>query len=65
MIRVALVGAAGRMGKTLIQAVTAAEGLQLTAATELPDSTLVGVDAGEVAGVGRLGSAHGFRPSIL
>jgi len=43
------------MGKTLIQAVTAAEGLQLTAATELPDSTLVGVDAGEVAGVGRLG----------
>ena len=55
MIRVALVGAAGRMGKTLIQAVTAAEGLQLTAATELPDSTLVGVDAGEVAGVGRLG----------
>jgi len=55
MIRVAVVGAGGRMGKTLIQAVTAAEGLQLTAATELPDSTLVGVDAGEVAGVGRLG----------
>jgi len=55
MIRVAVVGAAGRMGKTLIGAVTAAEGLALTAATELPDSTLVGVDAGELAGVGKLG----------
>jgi 4-hydroxy-tetrahydrodipicolinate reductase len=55
MIRVAVVGAAGRMGKTLIEAVTAAEGMALTAATEQPDSSLVGADAGEVAGVGRLG----------
>jgi 4-hydroxy-tetrahydrodipicolinate reductase len=55
MIRVAVVGAAGRMGKILIQAVTAQEGMSLTAATEQPDSTLVGVDAGELAGVGRLG----------
>jgi 4-hydroxy-tetrahydrodipicolinate reductase len=29
--------------------------MALTAATELPDSTLVGVDAGELAGVGKLG----------
>jgi 4-hydroxy-tetrahydrodipicolinate reductase len=57
MIRVAVVGAAGRMGKTLIQAVTAAEGVELTAATELPDSTLIGADAGELAGVGKLGIA--------
>jgi 4-hydroxy-tetrahydrodipicolinate reductase len=55
MIRVAVVGAAGRMGKTLIQAVSAAEGMELAAATELPDSTLVGADAGELAGVGKLG----------
>ena len=34
MIRVAVVGAGGRMGRTLIQAVTAAEGVELTAATE-------------------------------
>lgn len=54
MIRVAVVGAAGRMGKTLIQAVTAADGLELAAATEQPDSTLVGVDAGQLAGVGKL-----------
>jgi 4-hydroxy-tetrahydrodipicolinate reductase len=55
MIRVAVVGAAGRMGKTLIGAVSATEGMVLAAATELPDSTLVGADAGELAGVGRLG----------
>jgi 4-hydroxy-tetrahydrodipicolinate reductase len=55
MIRVAVVGAAGRMGRTLIQAVTATEGVSLTAATETPDSSLVGADAGEVAGVGKLG----------
>lgn len=55
MIRVAVVGAAGRMGKTLIQAVHAADGMDLSAATEQPDSTLVGVDAGELAGVGALG----------
>ena len=55
MTRVAVVGAAGRMGKTLIQAVHAADRLQLAAATEQPDSTLVGADAGELAGVGALG----------
>jgi 4-hydroxy-tetrahydrodipicolinate reductase len=57
MIRVAVVGAAGRMGKTLIRAVAAADDMELTAATELPDSTLVGADAGELAGLGRNGVA--------
>lgn len=57
MIRIAIVGAAGRMGRSLIQAVTEAEGMELGAATERPDSTLVGADAGELAGVGRLGVA--------
>ena len=57
MIRVAVVGAAGRMGKTLIEAVTSAEGMALTAATEAPDSTLVGTDAGEVSSIGWLGVA--------
>lgn len=55
MIRVAVVGAAGRMGKTLIQAVQAADDMRLSAATEQPDSTLVGADAGELAGVGKIG----------
>ena len=55
MIRVAVVGAGGRMGRNLIQAVVAADGLDLTAATERSDSSLIGSDAGELAGVGRLG----------
>ncbi|VAX05911.1 4-hydroxy-tetrahydrodipicolinate reductase [hydrothermal vent metagenome] len=55
MIRVAIVGAAGRMGKALIQAVQDAEGLVLGAATEHPQNTLIGVDAGDLAGVGSLG----------
>jgi len=55
MIRIAIVGAAGRMGKTLIEAVQESDGLVLGAATEQPHSTLVGVDAGDLAGVGTLG----------
>jgi 4-hydroxy-tetrahydrodipicolinate reductase len=57
MTRIAITGAAGRMGKTLIEAVDAAEGLTLGAAIVLPDSSLIGADAGELAGVGRLGVA--------
>ena len=54
-IRCAVTGAAGRMGQTLVQAVGAAPGLVLGAASERPDSSLIGADAGELAGVGRLG----------
>ncbi|MBU0498747.1 MAG: 4-hydroxy-tetrahydrodipicolinate reductase [Gammaproteobacteria bacterium] len=57
MIRIAIVGAAGRMGRTLIQAVLESDGLTLGAATERAGSSLIGADAGEVAGVGRLGVA--------
>ncbi len=55
MTRIAVVGAGGRMGKSLIEAVAAADGMTLGAATERPDSSLLGSDAGELAGVGRLG----------
>ena len=55
MIKIAVTGAAGRMGKTNIEAIQMAEGVELGAAIVEPNSTLVGVDAGEVAGVGKLG----------
>lgn len=55
MIRVAVTGAAGRMGKALIEAVSQAQGMALAAATEHPDSSLLGADAGELAGLGKLG----------
>lgn len=54
-VRIAITGAAGRMGKTLVEAVHAAEGAVLAAAIERPDSTLLGADAGELAGIGRNG----------
>ncbi len=56
MRRIAVMGAAGRMGKTLVEAVQQTGGAAgLTAAIDRPDSTLVGADAGELAGIGRLG----------
>ncbi|MFX3658211.1 MAG: 4-hydroxy-tetrahydrodipicolinate reductase [bacterium] len=63
MIRVAVTGAAGRMGRTLIQAIHEADDLTLGAAFERPGSSLLGADAGELAGVGRLGVAVGDDPA--
>ena len=57
MRRIAVIGAAGRMGKILIEAIGQVEGAALTAAIERPESSLIGADAGELAGVGRLGVA--------
>ena len=55
--RIAINGAAGRMGRCLIQAVEQTEGLELSAAIDRVGSSLIGVDAGELAGVGKLGVA--------
>ena len=55
MIRVAVTGAAGRMGKTIIEALQQADGVELSAAIVEPASSLIGADAGELAGVGKLG----------
>lgn len=53
MINIAVVGAAGRMGKILIEACVESDNAKLTVATEHPESSLIGTDAGEVAGVGK------------
>jgi len=52
LTRIAVTGAAGRMGKMLIEAVSLSSEAELTAAIERPGSTLVGADAGELAGIG-------------
>ncbi|MGC6395149.1 dihydrodipicolinate reductase [Pasteurella multocida] len=54
-LRVAIVGAGGRMGRQLIQAVSETEGVVLGAAFERQGSSLLGADAGELANVGHLG----------
>lgn len=65
-MRVAIIGASGRMGKNLIDAVNQTQGLTVSAAIERPDSTLIGADAGELAGVGKLGvSIVGSLESVV
>ena len=54
-IRVAIAGAGGRMGRQLIQAALQMEGVALGAALEREGSSLVGSDAGELAGAGKSG----------
>ncbi len=54
---IAIPGAAGRMGRTLIEACCQADGVALSAATERAGSSVLGADAGELAGVGKLGVA--------
>ncbi|RLB69731.1 MAG: 4-hydroxy-tetrahydrodipicolinate reductase [Deltaproteobacteria bacterium] len=54
-MKVAIVGAAGRMGGRLIQAVQAADGLELSGAIERPGHPQIGTDAGLLAAVGELG----------
>ena len=54
MIKIAITGAAGRMGRVLIQAVTETEGFELGVALARAGSSMLGVDAGELAGVGKL-----------
>ena len=51
MIKVAVVGAAGRMGKILIEACHESDQAELSVATEHPESSLLGADAGELANV--------------
>lgn len=55
MIKVGVVGAAGRMGKTLVSLLAEDSELSLGAAVEQPGSAAVGVDSGEAAGVGANG----------
>jgi 4-hydroxy-tetrahydrodipicolinate reductase len=55
MIKAAVTGAAGRMGRSVVTAAVQSQDIKVTAAFERSDSNVVGVDAGELAGVGRLG----------
>ena len=58
-VRIGICGAAGRMGKTIIEACHETRGVKVTAAIEQKGSPALGRDAGDVAGVGGLGVAIG------
>jgi 4-hydroxy-tetrahydrodipicolinate reductase len=55
MIDVVVAGAAGRMGSRLVACLAETRDLRLTGALEAPGHPALGRDAGEVAGVNRLG----------
>ena len=52
MTKIAIAGAGGRIGRTLIEACYQSANSDLCAATEREDSSLIGSDAGELAGIG-------------
>ena len=52
-----VVGAAGRMGQTLIRTIAAMDGVRLAGAIERPGAPQLGRDAGETAGAGSCGIA--------
>jgi len=54
MIRIAVVGASGRMGLCLIKAAELSEKTSLTVAISRAGSDVIGRDAGEISGIGRL-----------
>lgn len=57
MLNIAVTGAAGRMGRALINACHESSACQLTAALEHTGNSLLGSDAGELAGLGKQGVA--------
>ncbi|MEX0344618.1 MAG: 4-hydroxy-tetrahydrodipicolinate reductase [Rhizobiaceae bacterium] len=54
-MKLVVVGAAGRMGQALIRVINETDGVVLSGAVEQPGSGNIGADAGELAGVGKLG----------
>jgi len=54
MTRIAITGASGRMGRALLEAAQVTDGVEVTAAIERTGSTMIGADAGDVAGIGNI-----------
>ncbi|MGO6750685.1 4-hydroxy-tetrahydrodipicolinate reductase [Rhizobium ruizarguesonis] len=61
-MKLVVVGAAGRMGQTLIRLIHSIEGVTVHAAVERAGSPFVGKDAGEIAGLGPTGVVIGDDP---
>lgn len=55
MVKVAVAGAAGRMGRRICALTSEYEGITLAGAFEMPSHKEIGADAGELAGIGSAG----------
>ncbi|MEM7427294.1 MAG: 4-hydroxy-tetrahydrodipicolinate reductase [Pseudomonadota bacterium] len=65
VMRLAIIGAAGRMGRTLTAAVHAAEGCSVAGGTEREGSEFIGQDMGDLAGLGPIGVTITDQPLEL
>ncbi len=54
-MKLVVVGAAGRMGQALVRAIADTKGAELFGAVDRAEAPQIGADAGELAGIGRLG----------
>ncbi|MBU1627003.1 4-hydroxy-tetrahydrodipicolinate reductase [bacterium] len=54
MIKLAIAGAAGRMGTTILKAAKNSGEFTISSCFEHPESKFIGLDAGEIAGVGNI-----------
>jgi len=57
MTDIIITGAAGRMGRNLLDSVKNTDNANLYAAIERPDGSFIGLDAGEMAGIGNMGKS--------
>ena len=57
MVKVAVTGAAGRMGLRILHFLNQAEDIEIVGATEAPGHSAIGSDAGTLAGEGEIGVA--------
>jgi 4-hydroxy-tetrahydrodipicolinate reductase len=64
-MRLIVAGAGGRMGRTLIKAISETKGLVVAGAVDAPGSAVIGRDAGELAGLGNNGIAVATDPATL
>jgi 4-hydroxy-tetrahydrodipicolinate reductase len=54
-VKIGVVGCDGRMGRMIVKAATAADGAEIAAGCDRPDSADLGRDVGELAGIGPIG----------
>lgn len=64
-MKVGIVGCGGSMGRALVQAVVAADGMELAGGTGRPGSEILGKDVGETAGAGKTGLTIGADADAL
>ena len=64
-IKIAVTGAAGRMGRELVRVITETPGVTVSGATESPGSPHIGTDIGTLAGLPPLGVAVTSEPAAV